>query len=289
MLRLWNTASWWVSANCLTVLGDMTELDPSMLNSSKAIFHNTLSHAPSFKSDPNLRTAKSTVRAQDLMHSANEGASDNFINGFYDDEGWWALGFIQAYDVTHDARYITAAADIFDDMTTGWNATCGGIWWDKAHTQNAAIANEIFLSVAAHLARRLPEQKSHYKDWALKEWKWFKSSGLVNSQNTINDGLDLKTCKNNKKTVWSYNQGVILGGLVELFKISGDKSLLSTAHRIASAAIKALGDENGILRESCDPNCTGDATQFKGIFMRNLQRLEQESASHEIRRQHLGK
>lgn len=35
-----------------------------------------------------------------------------------------------------------------------------------------------------------------YLDWANKEWAWFNSSGLINSQNLINDGL-LSTCKNN--------------------------------------------------------------------------------------------
>jgi hypothetical protein len=39
---------------------------------------------------------------------------------------------------------------------------------------------------------------------------------MINSHNNINDGLSLKICENNGHTVWSYNQGVILGGLVEL-------------------------------------------------------------------------
>ncbi|KAF9895270.1 hypothetical protein FE257_000173 [Aspergillus nanangensis] len=282
---LWDTAGWWVSANCMTALADMTELDSSMLESSTSVFENTLSRAPAYKSQPVLRimSPDQQLDTGKTVHGANEGSSTDFINGFYDDEGWWALGFIKAYDVTHDAKYLTAATRIFEDMTTGWGATCGGVWWDKAHTANAAIANEIFLSTAAHLARRVPGKKGYYLHWAEKEWEWFRDSGLINDQDTINDGLDLASCRNNGETVWSYNQGVILGGLVELSRATYDTSMIETAHKIATGAIKALSDGNGVLHESCDPDCTGDGTQFKGIFMRNLQRLQEESPRDYIR------
>jgi hypothetical protein len=86
------------------------------------------------------------------------------------------------FDQVHDRKYLLAAADIFKDMKTGWGVTCGGVWWNKNHTQNGAIENELFLSVAAHLANRMPD-KDYYLDWALKEWTWFKRSGMINTQN----------------------------------------------------------------------------------------------------------
>jgi hypothetical protein len=56
-----------------------------------------------------------------------------FLNGYYDDEGWWALGWIQAYDVTKNIQYLQIAADIFEDMKNGSTTPCGGI---VRHTQN---------------------------------------------------------------------------------------------------------------------------------------------------------
>ena len=144
----------------------------------------------------------------------------------------------------------------------------GAIWWDKKKTYVNAIANELFLSATAHLANRPTtlNPASHYLSLAKSSWSWFQASGLINSRHTINDGLDKTTCKNNNGTVWSYNQGVILGGLVALSKASNsDQSYISTAKSIADAALAALTDENGILHDPCEPNCGGDGTQFKGV------------------------
>lgn len=85
-------------------------------------------------------------------------------------------------------------------------------------------------------------------------------------------------CTNNGDTVWTYNQGVILGGLVELHRASGADSSNSTyldeAEKIAKGAIAALTDDDHVVRESCEPDgCGADQTQFKGSFIRNLRAL----------------
>lgn len=91
---------------------------------------------------------------------------------------------------------------------------------------------------------------------------------MINDENLVNNGLKIYadgTCANNGLNTWSYNQGVILGGLVELYKATGDSSLLSKAASIAEAAISALSI-NGILHESCESDdCGADVSQFKGM------------------------
>lgn len=101
---------------------------------------------------------------------------------------------------------------------------------------------------------------------------------MINAQHTINDGLNITTCKNNGGTVWSYNQGVILGGLTALYRATKNATYLTTATSIADAAIAALTDANGILHDPCEPNCGADGSQFKGVFARNLQILQSASA-----------
>lgn len=82
---------------------------------------------------------------------------------------------------------------------------------------------------------------------------------------------------------WSYNQGVVLGGLVELNRAAPNAAYLEAANRIAKAAIKTLADSNMVIHDFCEPNCAPDATQFKGIFIRNLQML-QRATPHAIYR-----
>ncbi len=200
-----------------------------------------------------------------------------FLNHYYDDEGWWALAWIDAYDLTWNPDYLRMASSIFDDMAGGWDSVCGGgIWWSKDRTYKNAIANELFLSVAAHLANRAtdPNLQARYAAWANREWQWFSQSGMINREHLINDGLTKDgSCRNNGQRTWTYNQGVILGGLVELYQQSQDPSLPKVAQDIALATMKRLSDANGILHDRCEPNCGADGVQFKGIFLRNLTAL----------------
>ncbi len=225
--------------------------------------------------DYSARTGN-TLYTGDIATTFNDNNSNNFLNGYYDDEGWWALTWIKAYDLTGNATYLSAAKTIFADMSGGWDASVcnGGIWWDKNRTYKNAIANELFLTVAARLHNRTPGDAGpgSFLDWAQREWAWFAASGMINSGNLINDGLT-SSCQNNGGTTWSYNQGVILGGLSDLYKAVNDVSLLSEAETIASAATTSptLINANGILVEPCEASgCGNDGTQFKGIFAKNL-------------------
>ncbi|KAH6625391.1 glycosyl hydrolase family 76-domain-containing protein [Boeremia exigua] len=200
---------------------------------------------------------------------------EDWLDGFYDDDLWWALAWIGAYDVTQKIEYLQLAEGIFGQVTKAWPTRCGngGIFWSWKKDYMNAIANELFLSTAAHLANRA-ENKDTYVEWAELTLTWFLNSGMINEQGTINDGLT-EGCKNNGYNTWSYNQGVILGGLVELNKATPNDTYLPLATKIAKAAIAELSDDNGVIHDGCEPNCGGDGNQFKGVFMRNLQLLHE--------------
>ncbi|KAI8943284.1 hypothetical protein NX059_001304 [Plenodomus lindquistii] len=221
--------------------------------------------------------AKAKAGSQEVLTTSLN--PDDWLDGFYDDDLWWALAWINAYDLTQDRSYLTLAENIFAAVTKVWPTRCfgGGIYWSWEREYMNAIANELFLSTAAHLANRVTaDRKGAYVDWAKATLAWFLRSGMINEEGTINDGLD-DSCSNNGGAVWSYNQGVILGGLVELQRAAPDPSYISLAHRIAKAALKKLSDDNGVIHDGCEPGCGGDGNQFKGIFMRNLQALHKES------------
>jgi predicted alpha-1,6-mannanase (GH76 family) len=239
---LWKTTGWWNAANALTAIIDFS------------------------------RATNSSQYQPVIARTYIANAQGRFLNEFYDDEGWWALAWIDAYDLTGETTYLRTAGAIFDDMTGGWDNTCGGgIWWKKDRTYKNAIANELFLSVAAHLANRAADRsrRARYAAWAKREWQWFQHTGMIGPDNLISDGLDAK-CQNNHETEWSYNQGVILGGLTELSYRHRQSGVLREAGRIADAVVEKLVDSNGVLHDPCEPECGADGTQFKGIFVRNL-------------------
>jgi rhamnogalacturonyl hydrolase YesR len=248
---------WWNAANAITLLVNYSRVTGSTQYLSAVA--NTYANA----------------------NAAN--GSQNFITSANDDEGWWALAWVDAYDLTQNQDYLNTAETIFSDLTTQWDTTTcgGGVWWSKNLTTSAyknAVTNEIFLKLAASLANRVsdPTAKAQYLNWAEEEWQWFQNSGMINSQNLINDGLNAtnpNACTNNGQTTWTYNQGVILGGLLELYNANQDSSAITTAQAIASATMTNLVTSSGILQE---PSISGpDQPQFKGIFIRNLMELDE--------------
>jgi hypothetical protein len=208
---LWETTGWWNSANCLTVLADFAILDNSDSSSIDIpqIVQNTYEQA-----QKTTVTAQKTISMSGLPLSSYTRVSSrsnvakrgftNFLNDYYDDEGWWALALIRSYDMgvvgLGDQLYLEAAVEIFEDMRNG-TSPCGGIYWSKVTPYTNAIANELFLSVAASLANRVAN-KSYFVDIAQTQWTWFKNSGMINSKNLINDGLT-SDCKNNGGNTWS--------------------------------------------------------------------------------------
>lgn len=241
---LWDTANWWNAANALETTIEYSRLTDSL--TYRGNIFNTFYQKPRYK---------------------------NFINPWFrDDDGWWALTWIKAYDLTGNPRYLEQAKFIFQDMSTGWDNVCnGGLYWHKRELNyKNAITNSLFLSVAAKLALREPNDP-RYLTWAKRIWKWFDESGMIHTDQLVYDGLD-SNCRNNGKTTWTYNQGVVIGGLVDLSRATQDPKLLDRAEAIADAAIVKLAP-NGILREPCEPDCGNDGPQFKGILMRNLAAL----------------
>jgi predicted alpha-1,6-mannanase (GH76 family) len=256
---LWQTTGWWNAANALIALVHYIE-----------------------------RTGDSSyLDVISTTHHAAQSEHAGFIDNYYDDNAWWALTWIAAYDLTGDPSYLDTAKSIFAANTIGWDTVCrGGLWWNSSRTYKNAIPNELFLSLAAQLHQRVAGDtgSSSYLDWALREWQWFSASGMIDGIGLVNDGLTAG-CENNEGTTWTYNQGVILGGLASLYQITSDRAYLRQAGTIADAAISNLvtpatgSGPPGILREPCElsaAGCDGDQTQFKGIFVRNLYYLYQQ-------------
>lgn len=94
-----------------------------------------------FQLDPNYGSIHGDIFSTTLSEAPGYGNYANFLNNWYDDEGWWGNAFLDVYDYTHDSAYLNQAITIYNDIVGGMGTPCGGIWWDKKHTYVAAIAN----------------------------------------------------------------------------------------------------------------------------------------------------
>jgi predicted alpha-1,6-mannanase (GH76 family) len=241
---LWQGTGWWNSASALTAVIRYTTLTGDA------------SHAG---------VIATTFAAAQRQHAG-------FVNDFYDDNAWWALAWVAAFDLTRDGRYLDAACAIFARNIAGWDDACGGgLRWNTGSSYKNAITTELFLTLAALLHQRLPA--GGYLAWALRAWEWFGASGLIGPGGLVNDGLT-PACQNNGGPTWTYNQGVILGGLAALFEITGDPACLTRGESIAGATLGTLTvPGSGVLADPCEAaaaGCDGDQAQFKGIFVRYL-------------------
>jgi hypothetical protein len=139
---LWDTCGWWNGANCKTAIGDLAVVDSSIVSEATKVFANTYSVAPAYNPQP-LKTGD--------VNSADPIA---WCDHCYDDNGWWALAWVQAYDVTKNRDYLDLAKANFDQNMVNAGPTDysdGGVVWCDINPYVNAIANELYLSVSAHL------------------------------------------------------------------------------------------------------------------------------------------
>jgi predicted alpha-1,6-mannanase (GH76 family) len=223
------------------------------------------------------QTTGDTAYSSAIADAFNANKSRKFENQANDDTSWWGLAWLQAYEITGSKQYLSMAETDANYVHEDWDGTCGGgIWWLRnPRTYKNAISNELFLELTAWLHNAIPGD-TKYLSWAEAEWYWFKHSGMINSSDLVNDGLD-DSCTNNGQPTWTYNQGVILAGLAQLYTATKDPGLLTEAKHIATAAISHLS-VRGVLEEpctgtQCGTKAGGVAQSFKGIFVLDLKML----------------
>lgn len=215
--------------------------------------------------------------------------------GYNDDELWWALAWIDAYDLTGEYRYLTAARTIVDGLEDQRASFCdGGLAWARTGVdpqtrpweQVNSITNALYLTASARLATRVGKPDlARYRDRATDTWDWFTSRAgraLLDPSGAVNDHLDRydDTCVLvDEHTRWTYGQGQLIAGLVALYRVSGNTQLLAPADAIAAAATRAdsVFLRDGVLIEPNAANCPGpecaDAETYKGVFVRGYREL----------------
>jgi predicted alpha-1,6-mannanase (GH76 family) len=199
----------------------------------------------------------------------------------FDDENWMVLALLRAYDATADQKYLTRAVDIFQDIrtqapdTTCCGAMPGGLWWDRAHTSKATAINGGAVISAVRLSERTGDPsyfelaKSTYAFWTAR----------MRNPDTHQIGDHFMTNGNIVWWAFTYNEGLMIGGALELYRVTQDTSYLDDAHRYAGfmLAHETTSTDGGPVLHDGVNSCDGDCPMFKGIGYRYLLRLQQVS------------
>lgn len=103
--------------------------------------------------------------------NSNPAGARSSAKAYFDDNGWWGLGFLHAYKAVGNRRYLSDAEKAFGFIARfGWDRHGGGIWWNTRHPWLSGEA----LAAAADLSARLYRftKRSFYLRWAVKLIAW---------------------------------------------------------------------------------------------------------------------
>jgi len=125
---IWDTSGWWNGANCMTTLAHLALVDETVRKTAIEIFNNTFAVAPKVNPHPDLRRVIPQPLRTSHIQAAGVVKASTWTDGSYDDDSWWALAWITAYDVTKNQEYLNLAIGIFDHLVWTLNDAMDVQW-----------------------------------------------------------------------------------------------------------------------------------------------------------------
>ncbi|MDQ6811123.1 MAG: glycoside hydrolase family 76 protein, partial [Actinomycetota bacterium] len=190
---------------------------------------------------------------------------------FYDDNDWVAIELARVYELTHKAAALGSAEGIMAFEMAGWQtdptfACPGGIPFSN-QAENST-RNTVTDAPGAELALQLYRitRNAQYLQFAQAAYEWVRRclllpSGLYADNIRRHGAVD--------PTVWSYNQGSMIGAGTLLYQITGNGEYLYQARQTARAALGYFTPER----------LAGEIPFFPSVYFRNLLYLD--SVTHD--------
>lgn len=168
---------------------------------------------------------------------------------YYDDNQWMVITFMEAYEVTKEARYLSRAQETLKFSLSGWDEKLGGgIWWHEEHkdeTKNTCSNGPA--AVACLRVARKHDEKANL-EWARKLVAWTSgklqdTDGLFFDRVKVEDGKVIK----GKLT---YNAALMIRANLGLYRATKEEPFLAEAKRIAGACSHFEKKETGGYRDA---------------------------------------
>jgi predicted alpha-1,6-mannanase (GH76 family) len=228
-------------------------------------------HALDVTVDAAARTGSTALKDRIRAHVAGilRRNGGRIVNRYYDDMAWMAIALLRADEVA-GADTGGLVRELWADIRAGWSEQHGGILWrrDDPRPYTNTPANAPSAILAARLHRRYGDPADLY--WARRIAGWQQSTLVDPDTGLVWDGAHPAEPGGPDRTLWTYNQGTVVGAEVELWRLTGDRAHLDRARRTAAAALEHFADPNGgVLPDEG----MGDHSVFKGILARYLSDL----------------
>lgn len=181
---------------------------------------------------PGLECYYDTTRLPACYQSylSESGHSDRF----YDDNIWLGIDFLESYELTRKAAYLTSAEGIWKFIESGRDSILGdGVYWCE---QKKESKNTCSNAPAAVLALKLYAATNNkvYLDAGTKLYQWTKTHLQDPSDYLYWDNISLKGDRIGKAK-FAYNSGQMMQAAALLYNATKDKTYLDDAQQLAKA------------------------------------------------------
>lgn len=185
---------------------------------------------------------------------------------YYDDNEWVGIELARLYKLHHEAAVLEKAEQIMAFVMAGWQANpklaCpGGVPFSDAPSNTDR--NTVTDAPAAELGVQLYRLTGNgtYLQFAQMAYEWVRAcliqpSGLYSDHIRLHGAID--------PSVWSYNQGSMIGAGVLLYQATGDSGYLYQARQTAKAALAYFTIERLFAENPF----------FPAVYFRNLMYLD---------------
>ncbi|KAH6569320.1 hypothetical protein BASA61_005712 [Batrachochytrium salamandrivorans] len=230
---------------------------------------------------------------------ADQRLSATMLGRWNDDILWYGLAAMTCSDIfgkeammprSKTKTYFAVALKTYEEVMQQNDPLCGGgIFWSRdrktpiAHRREfkSVITNVQTMILASKLTITTGDPK--YVEVADELYRWLQTSRIITPELHVWDGVlaTKESCRRDARE-FSYNTGMLLGGLAYMYKATNKDEYMNDIKKLLPTAIE-IYSENGIIRDLCEDSdgvCTVGTSisrtpqvnqvPYKSTFIRGL-------------------